>query len=80
MSEIRGLVPALDADDVAELLRMRQQHPRHRREAVRRLYRSGHLPAPIDPTLSASLWRWSPDAIASYIAGDWKGPSPISPN
>ena len=34
---------------------------------VRRMYRAGQLPAPIDATLSAQSWRWSPAVIDAYI-------------
>ena len=34
---------------------------------VRRMYRAGQLPAPIDATLPAQSWRWSPAVIAAYV-------------
>jgi hypothetical protein len=35
---------------------------------VRRMYREGRFPAPIDATLPAASWRWSPDVISAYIS------------
>lgn len=41
-------------------------------DTVRRLVREGRLPLPIDPDLSAKLWRWSRRGIEQYVAGDIK--------
>ena len=53
---------ALTASEVGKLLR----YPAAR---VRSMYRAGTFPAPIDPTLSAVQWRWSPRVVADYIDG-----------
>jgi hypothetical protein len=34
---------------------------------VRRMYRDGKFPAPIDPSLPAASWRWSPVVIGAHI-------------
>jgi hypothetical protein len=34
---------------------------------VRRMYRSGQLPPPIDASLPAVQWRWSPKVVDDYI-------------
>ena len=34
---------------------------------VRREYRAGRLPGPIDPSLPPNSWSWSPDVVAAYI-------------
>ncbi len=39
---------------------------------IRDLYRAGQFPAPIDPTLHAVSWRWSPAAIDAYVSGEWQ--------
>jgi hypothetical protein len=54
--------PALTAAEVGKLLR----YPAAR---VRAMYRAGNFPAPIDPTLAAVQWRWSPRVVQSYIDG-----------
>ncbi len=38
---------------------------------IRELVRQGRFPQPIDPTLKAWSWRWSPLTIAAYVAGEW---------
>lgn len=50
----------LTAAEVGELLG-------YRAEVVRDLCRSGRLPAPIDPAISARLWRWSRISIENYV-------------
>ena len=54
---------ALTAAEVGKVLR----YPAAR---VRAMYRAGTLPAPIDPTLPAVAWRWSPRIIDDYINGE----------
>lgn len=54
---------ALTAAEVGKLLR----YPAAR---VRAMYRAGTFPAPIDPTLAAVAWRWSPRIIDDYINGE----------
>ena len=50
----------LTAAEVGELLG-------YRAEVVRDLVRSGRLPAPIDASISARLWRWSRTSIELYV-------------
>jgi hypothetical protein len=54
---------AYTAAEVGKLLR----YPAPR---VRAMYRAGTFPPPIDPTLSAVQWRWSPRVIEEYINGE----------
>lgn len=56
------LTPALTAAAVGKLLG-------YRPERVRAMYRAGMFPAPIDPTLAAVSWRWSPRIVQDYIDG-----------
>ena len=57
------MTQALTAAEVGKLLR----YPAAR---VRAMYRAGNFPAPIDPTLGAAAWRWSPRIIDEYINGE----------
>jgi hypothetical protein len=36
-------------------------------EKIRKLYRAGKFPAPIDPTLTAYSWAWSRRVIERYV-------------
>jgi transcriptional regulator with XRE-family HTH domain len=56
---------ALTADDVGVAMALRGKSPGR---SVRRMFREGQLPAPIDATLPAVSWRWSPDVISAYIS------------
>lgn len=56
--------PALTARAVAEILTC---HP----DTVYRFARQNKIPGPIDPTLPARMWRWSPQAIEQYVNGEW---------
>lgn len=44
-------------------------------ETVFAYARTGRLPAPIDATLPARMWRWSVPVIESYEAGEWRRPT-----
>lgn len=39
---------------------------------IRELARDGRFPMPIDPTLGPRQWRWSPQSIDRYVAGEWR--------
>ena len=56
------MTAALTAADVGKLLR----YPAPR---IRAMYRAGTFPAPIDPDLTPTQWRWSPRIVADYIDG-----------
>lgn len=56
------IAPALSANEVGELLG-------YKGHTIRSMYRSGRFHAPIDPTLPAVAWRWSPRVVAAYIDG-----------
>lgn len=53
---------ALTAAEVGKILR----YPAPR---IRAMYRAGNFPAPIDPDLPVSAWRWSPRVIDVYVNG-----------
>lgn len=40
-------------------------------DLVRRLYREGRFPPPIDPGLPVRSWRWSRPEVERYAAGEW---------
>jgi hypothetical protein len=55
----------LTAAEVADLL-----GSAYTAEKVRRLYRAGNFPAPIDPTLHARSWSWSRRVVEGYAEGE----------
>lgn len=59
----------LDADGVATLLGYHSGDGKPNGRRIRELYRSGRLPAPIDPELVAREWRWSRRTIVAYVDG-----------
>ena len=62
MSDLR----ALTAAEVGELCG-------YTKRQVLALYRAGKFPAPIDPTLTTYMWRWSSVVMDDYRAGrDWR--------
>jgi hypothetical protein len=61
---ITHLPQALTASDFGAQLSLRGNEPGR---TVRRMFRDGKLPGPIDATLPAQSWRWSPAVVAAYI-------------
>lgn len=61
---------ALDAVAVASRLGYIRRNGLPNPDAVRRLYRDGRFPPPIDPDLHPRMWRWSPNTIDRYLKGE----------
>lgn len=57
-------VVALTAEEVGRALKYKNPAVR-----IRSMYRAGNFPAPIDPALPVTSWRWSPRVIEAYIDG-----------
>jgi hypothetical protein len=55
----------LTAAEVADLL-----GSAYTGDKVRRLYRAGRFPAPIDPTLHSRSWSWSRRVVELYAEGE----------
>lgn len=63
---------ALTADQVAAELGYFHRDESPYGELIRSMYREGDFPAPIDPSLGVSRWRWSRVIVEQYAAGEWR--------
>lgn len=63
---------AMTADQVAAELEYFHRDGSPNGDVVRRMYRDGEFPAPIDSTQPVQRWRWARARVEQYVAGEWQ--------
>lgn len=62
---------AMTADQVAAELEYFHRDGTPNGDVVRKLYRDGQFPAPIDPLQPVQRWRWARTIVEQYVTGEW---------
>ena len=63
---------AMTADQVAAELEYFHRDGTPNGDVIRRLYRDGEFPAPIDPEQPVQRWRWARARVEQYVTGEWR--------